>query len=453
MRKQISMSTEQQNEDQSTNNELSPAARSALAAMDGFPSTDGGTGLKEGLEALSSSNAETPSEPVNEITQTKSPEDSKQVVGDLLNNEVSKPDEEVSGEEAAPQNAGEVNSETQNESNDPNVESDDSGEQNTEEKETFIESEVFGGKLKINNEKKEAPKAFETPQEVNDFIKSNMGFDNLESLVDDYKASQEKIKGYEDIGAKYDHVANLINNMPDELYQAVDAFNRGDDWREKLVSRPSLDFTKDVSNLSEKQLVDTYFPGEFTAEEWEDSKSEDADIGTKKAIQLAVSQSKQKFLNDQEELKGVRQAAVDRVKKDEEAQAEKVKAFEASVNRSVENMKSNINGVADSYIEKIKSELTLDNIAKAFLNEDGTLKEDAATRYTMALHGQGMIQQYQTVANHKAETQERQKILERTPEQPKAKNKTEQTTDNLSDAAKRKLAEIRGNGFDKKPTY
>ncbi len=429
------MGMEEPNQNEQTG--LSQAAQAAIAAMDGLPSVD--NGLSEGIDSIISNKKDEITNPeVENVIKNTDPEDSKQVTQDLLKDEVNT--SSVEGSDGSTVDHVELEGEVESGVK-PNIE-----EELSEDKKVFIESDVFGGKLEVKGSEKEESLSFEVPKEANDFIKSKTGFDSLDDLVGSHEESLKKISEYEEISSKYSHVETLFNSMPAELYQAVSAFNNGENWKDKLISRPDLDFSSNVESIPDKSLVDTYLPGKFTQEQWEEYNDEDGDSGIKMAIDMAVTQSKEKFLNDKKELNSVREREATRISKFNES-------FSASIDKSIEHLKGNINGVADSYIETIKKELTLDNLNKMFLNDDGTFKEDAALRYTMAVHGQGMIKQYETVANHKAETKERQGILDRTPEKPIAKNKISERKDNISESAQRRLDEIRGGGFDARPTY
>jgi len=286
--------------------------------------------------------------------------------------------------------------------------------------ETTIDSPIFGGKkvVKTQSAKKQEDFVFDGKEKVDVFVKEKTGIENLEALVSGFSELKSKSEEFEitkNLVSKYE---GIFQQIPAELYQGIDAFLQGKDWKTPIVSKPNMDFSKDASAHAAKSLVDNYLPGEFSKEEWDDYNSEDPDTGIKKAIDLAVNTAKKQYEADK--------IALDSFKGNQikEAQERETKV-NSSIDESIEFLKKSLDGADDGYVRRMKQNLTVQKLNELFFNQDGTFKKEAALRISMAEHGYDMLEQYKTIAQHQSETKERQSILERTPAKPKVKKKSE----------------------------
>ena len=209
----------------------------------------------------------------------------------------------------------------------------------------------------------------------------------------------------------------IFKNMPEELYQSIDTFLKGGDWKEGILNRPRLDFSKGLESQNEKALVEAYYPNGFTKEEWEDYNSEDPDPAIKKSIDLAINFSKDKFELEKSGIDSYRENSI----KDAE---KRTKMINKSVDKSIDYLKETVEGLDDGYIIQAKNNLNVQKLNELFFNSDGTFKEEAALRLTMAEHGYNIMEQYKGVLASKIETKEREEILERTPDKPRDRKKS-----------------------------
>ena len=115
-------------------------------------------------------------------------------------------------------------------------------------------------------------------------------------------------------------------------------------------------------------------------------------------------------------------------------------------------MKKNLEGVDENYIKQTKKNLTVQKLNELFFDKEGNFAEDAALKLTMAEHGHSMLEQYKVIAKHQAETTERQTILERTPDKPKVKKKSEDLKDSVRPEVKQAIEVITG-GLGKTTIY
>jgi len=395
-------------------------------------------GITDGAETLQNLSKPAEEAPAEEpkAEDLPNPDDTEKVAADLLKNQVA---EDPKTEEPAEEPKQE----------EPKAEEEEKKTEEEEKKEEAVKinSPLFGGDKKLDNNKNEEPKAlnFENAEEINNFVKESTGFDDLQSLIDNSAETKEKLSNFDKLSGENEQLKNVFANMPSELYQAVDSFLKGNDWKTPIMSTPNLDFTKDVADQDTKSLVESYFPGQFTAEEWEDYSSEEPDPGTKKAIEIAIQNAKGKFGAQKTELDGYRQKEI-------ESASIKQKAMTDSVAKSITHLQSSFEGLDKGYISKVQDDLSVQGLNQLFFNEDGTFKEDAALSYVMATEGFNLMEQYKGIAMRQAETKERQSIIERTPPKPKPNTKTEEVVNNIRPEVQSHISGIL-DGTGKKTTY
>jgi len=286
--------------------------------------------------------------------------------------------------------------------------------------EVTIDSPIFGGEkvVKTQSTKKQEDFVFEGKEKVDVFVKEKTGIENLEALVSGFSELKSKSEEFEITKGLVSKYEGIFQQIPAELYQGIDAFLQGKDWKTPIVSKPNMDFSKEASAHAVKSLVDNYLPGEFSKEEWDDYNSEDPDTGIKKAIDLAVNTAKKQYEADK--------VALDSFKGNQIKEAqERESKVNSSIDESIEFLKKSLDGADDGYVKRMKQNLTVQKLNELFFNQDGTFKKEAALRISMAEHGYDMLEQYKTIAQHQSETNERQAILERTPAKPKVKKKSE----------------------------
>jgi len=429
--------SEELNEDNNQFSENNQREESLSSIMDAMEGLGGGPQLKEGLSMLEeAANPPATTAPEEKIPAVN-PNDTKGVADGLLKEAV-KPAEVVDPEDTGIK-PGEEEIEDGTETEKP-VDPEEKKESSLK-----INSPIFGGEKIVGDKPATETLKFEGSEDVDKYLKETVGVDNLKTLVDNYSDSKEKLVNFDKTQAEVARYEGIFANMPTELYQGVEAFLKGNDWKAPILSKPNVDFTKDVENQSEKTLVESYFPSQFSAEEWEDYNSEEPDAGIKKAINLAISSAKEKFTNDKIGLDGYKQSQID-------SATEFNKKMSTSVAKSVEYLSSKIEGIDKGYITQVSNELSIQGLNELFFNPDGTFKEDAALNYTMAKQGYDLLEQYKGIAKHQSETKERQTILDRAPATPKAKTKQEEGSDATRPEVKQKLDEL-VSGMNPRKTY
>lgn len=405
---------------------MSDRMSSTLAALKGM---SGESILNEGIKILEEEGdgGETKA-PSESEKQNIDPGNTQEVASDLLKDIVNK--EEKKDEEAVEGiRVGEV----------------EVKEEKKEEGIT-IDSEIFGGKKVVGKKDKDlGDTEYEGSEIANKHIKEQTGYENLDTLISSSLKLKETLGEFEESKNQVSRYEEVFKNMPSQLYEAVDAHLKGNDWKAPILSRPNLDFTKSIEDQTDKNLVDNYAPKEFSSEDWDDYKSDDPDPRLKKHMDSVISSSRENFKKDRNEIDNLQS---NRAKEAEDAN----RLVNTSVDRSIEHLERNIEGIDAAYVKDLRKSLNVKTLSEMFLNKDGSFKEDAALKLVMAKNGHSMMEQYKIIAERRIETSERQAVLERTPDKPKAKKNTADTSSEIRPEVQNRLDQIIG-GFKKDTVY
>lgn len=293
--------------------------------------------------------------------------------------------------------------------------------ENTSSSSLEVESPIFGGK-KVLNAKKEDAIPDEVlgkldPDALKEFIKP-FGLDDpnkLKDAVNKWRSDAQKVP---EIQGKIEKYEKVWNEMPEDIFEAIHAWGRGEDYRKVFSSRPQLDYTKDAKDVSEQQLVDSYMPGQFTTEEWEEYSDRDGSAAVKKAINMAIQQSQEKFSLDKNKFVNGRANLV-------KQQTERMQQFEASAKSSVSSLTSALPDVDPSYVSSIERSLVSGGVNSLFYDKDGNLLPDAAIKFSMAQDGLHLLNQIKSQTAHQVETNVNQQILTRSAETVRGKGAAE----------------------------
>lgn len=300
----------------------------------------------------------------------------------------------------------------------PEGEADDKGEGSDAKKggdelddDLSIEHEMFGGKRSLAKKKDEKPVA-ENLEQVNSHIKESLGFESMDDLSSKVEEWKKLETTHVETTERLSNVEKLFEILPPELYQAVTAVANGKDWRSVLAETPSVDFRKEIDQYKDEEIVNAFYPGEITEDEWEEFNDEDGDPRIKKSIGILIKQAKEKFVSTK---KDIETKSVNSVKEAQETQ----ERYDKSIAGSVSKLSSQIEGVSETYIKNVEKELKNPaSISKIFYNEDGTLTEGGALAYVMAKDGFGLLEKYKAVIQRKTETEVNQDILLRGANSP-----------------------------------
>lgn len=367
---------------------LSPDAQSALSALSGFADT---SSLK------------------NEIVKDSKPVEPVKTPDSLSSNqEQPKSILQLEAEKLAADNAKAASNEQKpgDKPEDKPTEPNPGVENKTEE--TFIETPL--GKISVNGTKKPSePMKFEKVEDLEGHIKKKFGVDSIEKVFessDKWRADSQKLV---EVQKKTSQFEAIFEKMPEELYAGIEAWGKGQDWKKVITSRPSFDYTLPAEKQDKKALIETYFPGEFSEDDWNNYNDKDGDPAIKKAIGIAEKQSQAAYVNDQKKFSDQR-AKIQR-------QAEERQALlTSSIKSSVEQLKTAFPDLPSNVVTEIEKDLVSGAYRSLFFDDNGAITPEGATRLALAKHGKDAIDAISKSRANQAVSNERLELLSRTPE-------------------------------------
>lgn len=310
-----------------------------------------------------------------------------------------------------------------------------------------IKSPLLGGEIKINKKKPEEDAGglsgnFENIDDLTKSLKEKHNIDDLNIVFDKLSELEEKKEELDKISTEMGNIQSLFQNMPSALYQAISAYEKGESWREKILSN-DLDLTKSVDSFSDKEIVDAMSPGKVTEEDWEEYKDEDGDPNIKRYVSALIETSKSSFNS--------KKASFDKAIEDNIAEGKKRnEMFNSSIEASKSRLKSQFGDVDMSLVNDIEKIFKQpQGINSIFYDENGMLKDDAFARMAMAQHGEDLVNQYKTIAERKIEEAVVQDVLSRganTPKVPKGGTSKSKDEDKVRPEAKAIIDRIKGLG-------
>lgn len=307
-----------------------------------------------------------------------------------------------------------------------------------------VDSPLLGGEQTIGKANEPAGSEteaanFESIENLSGFLKENHGIDDIKDLgsqIEDWKGKSQELS---DLSVKYSNVENLFKTMPKELHGAIQNFIDNKDWKEGLKS-PSIDYSKNVNDFSDKDVVESMMPGKITAEDWEEFKEDEGDPNIKRLVQSTIDTSRDMFTRKKGLVEAEAVNSVEIAKQNENLYVE-------SMSKSRESFKASFGDADSSIIEEIEQVLSQPGgLTSLFFNENGTIREDAFLRVAMSKHGEGLLNQYKTIAERKIETKITQDILATgasTPSTSKG-SKSSQSKEGVREDVQKEIDHIKG---------
>ncbi len=221
------------------------------------------------------------------------------------------------------------------------------------------------------------------------------------------------------------------------------AFFDGDgNWMKVITNAPQFDFTKPVEKQDIKILVNSYFPNEFSQEDWDEATEP-------KALTIAKQSAKEKFSADKRELDTLSATQIKDARLRKEAKAE-------SVDGSLTVLKQSFPDLDKTDIKDIQKVMESGDINSLFINKNGTWKSDAAEKIMMALYGKSTIMSLTKAAAgaaaKRAESKANEEILSRGADTP-APNRNSGAETNKPNPEVAKKVDSLTKGLNKKTTY
>lgn len=267
------------------------------------------------------------------------------------------------------------------------------------------------GKIKVGKPAEEIkPVSFENIEDFDKFAKDN-GFEDSKKFVEELPKLLETKTKYEEVSKVNANYEAVFENMPPELFAAVQKWSHGEDWRNQVSATEPVNLSIEYGKQDSQQLVDKYFPNKISKEEWEEFKDKDGDETVKEKVNNYLSLTKDKYEIDQEKFKTQKEQYDRKAAQSVQARKESLDKSRVSV---FETFKSSGLPLDEKYVEGLDKKLSSDQqILSMFKNDDGTLRTDAHQRLAMADAGFGLVTQYQKALERKIVTKAREEILDR----------------------------------------
>jgi len=285
------------------------------------------------------------------------------------------------------------------------------------EDDVFLEHSLFGGKFDPKKGKKDGVEGKETPgvnlttvDGVADLVKSKLGVDSIEKLpekIESIVASQAKLA---DLENQMNNISKMFSEMDPQLYQMITTWQSGGNWKE-LASNSIVDYGKDVKSYDSKTLVNAIMPGKVSEAEWEEYSQSDCDPKTKAFVDLAIATAQEKFVSKSNSIKSESEKLV-------AENAQRAQRVEASILASQNYLASKYPDADKAYLTAVADDFKTGKVWNLFLNEDGTLKEDAFLRVAMARDGQNLLEQSLKMLENRKESIGNQAIMNHVADTP-----------------------------------
>lgn len=211
---------------------------------------------------------------------------------------------------------------------------------------------------------------------------------------------------FSDAKTQAEQYEQLLNELPSDVFKSIQAFYSGQDWREPLKNiNTGLDFKKDATQQDIVTLVNSFDENgkKWTLEELNDPENVAANYAKQSAIK-SFNQKKTEYEYE-------RTTVSDQVKRQQQAYA-------SSVSSSVESLKNTLPKLDQATENQLTEILNGGNLNTLFLNNDGTVKKEAAERLLYALHGKETLEEMRKRAMAEGKTQATQQQMQQMPAQP-----------------------------------
>lgn len=289
---------------------------------------------------------------------------------------------------------------------------------------------IFGGKKQAKSDI-----VIEKPEQIIDVIKSKFGqeYKDIKETSKFFETAQswrKDAESFKTLSAEHTKLKEEIEGLPQEFFVAFGKMAKGEDWKEAFTSAPKVDYALPFEKQDIKKLVNNYFPGKFTDQDFaEEEKSE--------MLKLAEEAVKINYGSDKKTYDASRAAVTEQAKK-------RVEAQKAAVGSSVMRLKERFPEMDDEFVQETQSimEGGAQNILSLFLNQDGTVKPEAAVMLMMAKYGeQELLPQAMEVAANIAESRANEELVTRGADGPKPKQGSG-APETISPELKKQLDEI-----------
>lgn len=303
-----------------------------------------------------------------------------------------------------------------------------------EAKETDTEEQSVFGIKNPNKKHNEAAVTIENPEQILEIIKKDFGQDykgieELPKFFESTKKWRNDSQALEKTKSEYDNILAVLDATPVDLLEAIKLHHDGQDYMSAFKDKPAFNFDVPVEKQSIEQLVNHYYPGKFTPEDFKEEVPPPA-------LEIAMSASKDKY-NHTKTTRDNERAAYER------NASVKLESIKNSVVGSVNYLKQSFPDADQDVANGISSTLEggIQKVAELFFNGDGTVKPEAAERLMMVLHGKSEISRMVKIASNQAESRLNEELVSRSADGPKP-SRAGQIPEQISEGTKMQILQL-----------
>jgi hypothetical protein len=324
--------------------------------------------------------------------------------------------------------------EEQDEEEEENEENEDTADDSDDDSDLDDEDDPFG----ISKKTKAEPKFdLELPKEVLGFLKKKYSIDKPDkffSSVDTWRKQAQESKASKE---ELDNIASDLQALPSDVKQAIDLWASGKDHRLAFESASNkIDYNSDFEKQDKKSIVSHYYgeklkkleakldDGVIDEEDFEERLEDMHDL-TEKMFKA----DKKRFEEQRAKLQH------------QEKQA--VASFNASVGRSVSNLREKYPSFSNAQIKSIEHMMANGDVDGLFYNKDGSYTDQAAEFIALAKFGDKYIKSVKEKSIRKGESKANLQIVENGKKTMVGKKSASRRTDPEAEKAVQHLTSTR----------
>jgi hypothetical protein len=274
----------------------------------------------------------------------------------------------------------------------------------------------------------------EKPEEILGVLNQKFGLalketKDLPKFIEISQEWRAKAQKADDLETKNKEIIGFLESLPDDLLESLRIAEVGGNYREAFDNKPKFDYNIAADKQDIKALVNTFYPGKFTEEDFTDEEPSEV-------LQMAISSSKDKFTVEKQAHDTKR---VQIMQKADQA----LKAQTAAAQNSVSRLAQSFPDMEKDNFTKVKTAIEggPNHVLSLFYNKDGTAKPEAAELLTMAMYGKEEIDRMMQVSAHITETKINEDLISRGADTKKPVQTTG-ITDKISEQDQAKIREL-----------
>jgi len=271
---------------------------------------------------------------------------------------------------------------------------------------------------------------FESAEDFDKFFESgDFGGITRENIATKLPEVMETLKAAQEQAGKATNYEAVFNKMPKPIYEAIVAWNKGEDWRQPVISHDPVDYSKDFASQDPKAMVNKFSPGKVTEDDWEEYKDADGDEAIKAKVDQYLDIAEQKYAL-------AHQTQKDNIASYEKAAQEQQQVLQASFDASRAQIFKSFEGtplsnLKEATVGEVDNSLkTQQAVLLEFFNQDGTLREDAHTKMAMAKYAKDLVISQAKAIEKRAVSAARAEVIGDTAENVAVKRSGGKTTPN-----------------------